>query len=585
MYAEKGALLERIEFLEDEIHRLLTEAEQSAEAQENFSPTKREKGRRQDRPSYIPVRIKPKTKTSAQTRFQYALGTKPPEPPGAPPSSRNSKPPEPSIPPPPGVLKSVMRQKETNSQSQSQKEVDVFSSEFSPQKFLDSLRMTHLGDLDLSLPSISASYSSSSRSAPAAPVETSMTSSRIKSKFNGISPSEQKENSPSPSYSSDTNSIGGSNEEWQNAENQRVETRRKIVSPSSAFLPVLDSNKGAGSGAAGGGGGQSDPSKGKAIEIKKNMKKQNLYAPSSGSGPAANDLSFTGSIVNPQKRVQQQQQQQQQGESHFTSVGGIDITAALAKANQIVGKHSHCNVSGSGNNSKNMINSRGLSPGGEERGQSLSSPEGFEAKPQPQDEETPSPSPSTSAFSTNDSGCGNDESAAGAGGWDGGSGVWMMIQDPTSGRYYYYNQETQECTWERPIGEEILQKLDSSSSPKMTLSHEDDHHEEGDDHDYQTEDDQAQDQDTVQSSSQSFDSNHFYYSMNLPAIEEEVEKEEEEEEVQEEEVEIESSPREMFSQLELNQSTTAGGGEGGAETNSLLKSSFASAGSCESASR
>jgi hypothetical protein len=499
MYAEKGTHLERIQFLEDEIHHLIDESEQSAAAltadpasqrEESSSSPSRSinsrdgKSSSRERRSYIPVRIKPKPKnlSSAQTRFQYALGSKPPEPSGAPPRS-SRKPPEPSIPPPPGVIQSVVVKSKL---SPPDHEVDVFSDEFSPQKFLQSLRMTHLGG-DLDLNTSPSSPSSFSFSAPPEQTPTeSMTTSKIKSylqtKFHAtppLAPTEQ--NSPSPSYSSDTNS-SSHNDEWQYAENQRVESRRRLVSPSSAFLPVPVPSP------------TEQPSKG--IERKQKMPPlQRVHA-----------MVFTGSGGGTSRAAPISEKKTP---SSDFSVGSIDLNAALAKANQIINRHNPVLPEGVEEVEVEKVDQSPL----ETQEAPDPRPESFEPEPQ-------SPTPTS----------------------HGGTAEWVMIQDPQSGRYYYYHKLTQECTWDRPIGEEIehQQATMPEENEEGERDEDDNEEEEEEDGDCAQEGitEEEQEQQHLQENGESegmtqfdsYDLSQFSYAHHLPSIMEEGEGEGEGEE-------------------------------------------------------
>lgn len=331
-------MLERIQLLEDEIDKL---SNGSLDQTVIHSPSKRHT--HHNRPSYIPVRIRPTS--SAQNRLRFAKGSKPPEPSSAPPQK---KPPEPSVPPPPSVIQGTIK-----ASGWSNQEIDVFSNQFSPQKFLDSLRFTHLGD--------NLEYLTPSQKISSQP--NSLLSSNLKSEIPRTTAMIQ-ENSPSPSLSSGSTSTC---EEWQTAENSRVQSRRKIMSPSSAFFPVPELNK-------------PTTSKGASERaVKKESKKVNQRNDFASSNDSSSHQQEPSLMVN----------------------GGMDLDAILARANHIVDRH-----------------------------KSFEETENQRASTEWVDEVDSTPS-----FTS--------------------SGVWKMIQDPQSERFYYYNQYTHECTWERPTEDEI----------------------------------------------------------------------------------------------------------------------------------
>lgn len=331
LYAEKGSYLDKIQLLEDEINKLSNNSPDL----HSLSLAKSKKNRQ----SYIPVRVKP---TSTQNRLRFAKGSTLSESSVGPPQK---KPPEPKIPPPPGILQSAIK-----SSSMSNQEIDVFSKQFSPQKFLDSLRLTYLGE--------DFGYSTTSQSNSQ---NCDYQASRRKVDHKKIN----YDDSPSPSLSSETSG------EWQSAEKHRVDTRRKIMSPSSAFFPVFDVHKVASS--------RMPPDRSnKAVQ---HIKKSDASIPPAPEPPCKLPTASSDTI----------------------NLGEIDVNDILARANQIVEKHQASEDPEDPRHSTDLLADEVIS------------------------------TPSVNSCD-----------------------VWTMMKDPQSERYYYYNNQTHECTWERPVGDETM---------------------------------------------------------------------------------------------------------------------------------
>ena len=373
IYTEKELALQRVQYLEEEIHKLLNDTEQfdedinSISTNNTTSPNGKRRGFRQ---SYIPIRIKSKNQGYSRFKANGSSGNKPPEPLGAPPN----KPPEPSIPPPPGILRSTIKQPINSSYVNT--EIDVFSNEFSPQKFLDSLRMTHLGselDFNSSQKTNKLPNNESNQNIGNSPSSTS-SSPRGKANFNNIKFNDGINSAQKPFSPSISSSSPDINEEWQIAENQRVETRRKIVSPSSAFLPIIDQALSPSSSSASSINSSPKPiikasklpPSSEAINlvdkrgnIPKSPKKVEFSLKDQTNKPSSSVILSVSSSSLPKstttsspksttatltavttKSTDSAESKPLKSTSDFYSVNEIDVSAALAKANNILKKHS-----------------------------------------------------------------------------------------------------------------------------------------------------------------------------------------------------------------------------------------------------